>query len=138
MNEKVPGPTQVTKCKIRRLNSGILRIFKLREWNLNLNSSDCRASKIICNDSNLDAIPWKLNIENPRFSICVSVWVGRNPPTNLSYGSKDAQENFISFDTNLDSIPWELNSGNQRSSICVGVWVGGHLPFIWIIWKVSF
>ena len=104
MNEKVPGPTQVTKCKIRRLNSGILRIFKLREWNLNLNSSDCRASKIICNDSNLDAIPWKLNIENPRFSICVSVWVGRNPPTNLSYGSKDAQENFISFDTNLMGV----------------------------------
>ena len=34
-----------------RLNSGIFRIFELREWDLNLNSSDYRASKIIFNDT---------------------------------------------------------------------------------------
>jgi len=34
-----------------RLNSGIFRIFELSELNLNLNGSDCRASKIICNDT---------------------------------------------------------------------------------------
>ena len=32
-----------------RLNSGIFCNFEPREWNLNLNSSDCRASKIIFN-----------------------------------------------------------------------------------------
>ena len=40
-------------------------------------------------------------IENELFSICVGVWVGGHIPTNVSYESKDAQENSTSFDTNL-------------------------------------
>jgi len=36
---------------IFRLNSGIFRIFELSKLNLNLNSSDRRASKIIFNDT---------------------------------------------------------------------------------------
>ena len=58
---------------IIRLNFGIFMIFEPSERNLNLNTSDCRASKMILNDTNLDPIPWELNIENPRFSIGVGV-----------------------------------------------------------------
>ena len=39
------------------LNSGIFTIFELSELNFNLNSSDCRARKIISNDTKLEAIP---------------------------------------------------------------------------------
>ena len=39
-----------------RLNTGIIRIFELIAWNLNLGNSDCRASKIIKNDTKLEPI----------------------------------------------------------------------------------
>ena len=69
---------------IDRLNSGIFRIFELGGWNLNLNSSDCGASKIIWNDIKLERIPWVLIIENRLCSICVGVWVGGHHPTDFS------------------------------------------------------
>ena len=37
--------------------------------------SDCRASKIIWNDTKLEPVSWVLNIENHLFSIYVGVWV---------------------------------------------------------------
>ena len=74
-----------------RLNSGILRIFELGEWNLNLNSSDCRASKIIYNDIKLEPISWELNLKNRLFNFCAGVCVGGHRPTNFSHISKDAQ-----------------------------------------------
>ena len=43
--------TSSVSDQMHRLNSGIFRIFELREWSLNLNSSDCRASKIIFGDT---------------------------------------------------------------------------------------
>ena len=67
---------------------------------MNLNSSDCRASKIIQNDTKLDPISWEPNIENEIFIFCVGVWVGGHPPANFSYISKDAQLNSTSFDIN--------------------------------------
>ena len=36
-------------------------------------TSDCRASKIIWNDTKLNPIFWKLNAENPLFNFCVGV-----------------------------------------------------------------
>ena len=56
-----------------RLNTGNFRIFEPSEWNLNLNSSDCRASKIIYNDTKLEPISWELNLKNPLFNFCVGV-----------------------------------------------------------------
>ena len=56
-----------------RFNSGIFRIFDPREWNLNLKSSDCRASKIVSNDTKLQPISWYLKIENRLFNFCVGV-----------------------------------------------------------------
>ena len=53
--------------------------------------SDCRASKIICNDTELEPIPWVLNIENPFLKLCVGAWVGEHRPATFCYGSKDAQ-----------------------------------------------
>ena len=73
-----------------RLNSGIYRIFELSVRNLNLKSLDCRASKIISNDTKLEEIPWELDVENPLFNFCVGVWVGGHPPANFSHASKDA------------------------------------------------
>ena len=61
---------------IDRLNSGIFRISDPRKLNLNLKCSDCRAFRIIWNDTKLGPISWQLNIENTLFSICVGVWVG--------------------------------------------------------------
>ena len=55
---------------------------------MNLNSSDCRASKTFSNDTKLETIPWELDIENPLFNLCVGVWVGGHPPANLSHTSK--------------------------------------------------
>ena len=83
---------------MNRLNSGIFGIFKLSAFKLNLKSSDCRASKIIQNDTKLEPIPWELNMENQLFGFCVGVWVGGHHPTNFSHISKDAQENSTSFD----------------------------------------
>ena len=70
---------------IYRLNSGIFRIFELRDWNLNLNNWDCRASKIIWNDTNAEQISWEINIENSIFIFCVGVWVGGYPRKTHSY-----------------------------------------------------
>ena len=63
-------------CHIARLNSGNLRTF---ECNLNLNSSDCRALKIIFNDTKLESISWELNIINRLLDFCVGVLVGGHP-----------------------------------------------------------
>ena len=82
---------QIITLFIRRLNSGIFRIFDPREWNLNLNSSDCRASKIIWNVTKLGPISWELNIEYPIFNFCVGVWVGEHHRANFSHKPKDAQ-----------------------------------------------
>ena len=49
---------------IGRLNSGIFRIFNLRVWNLDLTSSDCRASVIIWNDTEPDAVSRDSRREN--------------------------------------------------------------------------
>ena len=68
-----------------RLNSGIFRIFELRDWNLNLNNWDCRASKIIWNDTKAEQISWEINIENSIFIFCVGVWVGGYPRKTHSY-----------------------------------------------------
>ena len=56
-----------------RLNSGNIRICDPREWNLNLNSSDCSASKIISNDKQLETNSWEVKIENPFLNFCVGV-----------------------------------------------------------------
>ena len=61
------------RTTINRLNSGIFRIFEPSLGNFNLNGSDCRASKIIWNDTKLEAIPWEFNVENPLFNFCVGV-----------------------------------------------------------------
>ena len=58
---------------IDRLNSGNFMIFEPSEWILNLNSSDCRASKIISNDTKLEPISWEFDIENPFFDFCVGL-----------------------------------------------------------------
>ena len=84
-----------------RLNSGNFGIFQLSFWNLSLNSSDCRASKIIQKDTKLETISLELNAENPLFNICVGVWVRGQDAANFSHVSKDAQENSTSFDTNV-------------------------------------
>ena len=67
---------------------------------MNLNSSDCRASKIIFNDSKLEPISWELNVGNQLLNFCVGVGVGGHDATNFTCISKDAQENSTSFDTN--------------------------------------
>ena len=89
--------------EIVRLNSGIFRILELSELNLNLNSLDCKASKIISNDTPLEPISWELNVGNQCFNFCVGVGVGGQDATNFSHISKDAQENSTSFDTNCMS-----------------------------------
>ena len=58
---------------IWRLNFGILMIFEPSERNLNLNASDCRASKILPNETKLEAISWELVFGNPIFNFCVGV-----------------------------------------------------------------
>ena len=47
-----------------RLNSGIFMIFEPWKRNLNLNAWDCRASKIIRNDSKLEPISWERRKSN--------------------------------------------------------------------------
>jgi len=87
-----------------RLNSGNFRIFQPCEWNLNLNSSDCRASKIIYNDIKLEPISWELNLKNPVLNTCVGVSVGGHPRANFSHTAKDAQNNSTSVDPNLMTV----------------------------------
>ena len=89
---------------IGRLNSGNFRIFEPCEWNLNLNSSDCRASKIIYNDIKLEPISWELNLKNPVLNTCVGVSVGGHPRANFSHTAKDAQNNSTSVDPNLMTV----------------------------------
>ena len=74
--------------------------------NINLNTLDCRASKIIKNDTNF------LGNENPILNFYVGIWVGGHPPANVSHGSKGAQEKFTSFDAH--DIP---AAGRGKSSI---------------------
>ena len=78
-------------------NPGIQRFVNTREWNLNMKYSDCRASKIIWNDTKLGPVFLELNIENTLLSICVGVSVGGHLPTNFLY----ARENFTSFEINI-------------------------------------
>ena len=59
-----------------RLNSQNFRILEFGEWNFNLKSSDCRALKIIWNDTKLEWISWILNIKNTLFKFCVGVLEG--------------------------------------------------------------
>ena len=54
-----------------RLNPGIFGFFGPSEWILNMKSSDCKASKIIFNDTKVEAIFWELNIVNVLFNFCV-------------------------------------------------------------------
>ena len=51
-------------------------IFEPSERNLNLNASDCRASKVIPNDTELETISWELVFANPIVNFCVGVGVG--------------------------------------------------------------
>lgn len=85
--ERVPTLASST---ITRLNSGIFSIFELSLWTLNLNSSKCKTSKIITNDTELELFFWELNIENPFLSFCVGVWLGghQNVLLNHFYLSK--------------------------------------------------
>ena len=66
-----------------RLNSGIFRIFEFSEWSLKLNSSDCRASKIIGNDTKVELISWEPNKENLFLNFCVGVCIGEHPPSSF-------------------------------------------------------
>ena len=61
---------------IHRLNSGIFETFELSAWNIYLNSSDCRASKIIKNDTKFEPISWELSSENSLLNLCVGESVG--------------------------------------------------------------
>ena len=70
---------------MNRLNLGIFRIFGLSTWNLNPNSSDCRAYKIIYNYTKLGPISWELNLKNQILNFCVGVGVGEHDATNFSY-----------------------------------------------------
>ena len=56
-----------------RLNSGIFMVFEPSEWNLILNSPDCRVSKSIWKDIKLGPISWEPNMENSLSSVCVGV-----------------------------------------------------------------
>ena len=44
-----------------------------------MNNWDCRASKILWNDTKAEPISWEINIENSIFNFCVGVWVGEYP-----------------------------------------------------------
>ena len=58
---------------IIRLNSGIFRIFELSAYKLNPIRSDCRASKIILNDTRVEPISWEPKREYPLFTFDVGV-----------------------------------------------------------------
>ena len=54
-------------------------------WNSDyLNSSDCRAWKLISNDFKLEPISWELNLKNQLFNFCVGFWVGGHLRANFS------------------------------------------------------
>ena len=77
---------QLKNVTMVRLNSGIFGTFELSECNINLNSSGCRALKIIKNDTKLEPISWGPRSENPIFNFCVGVWVGGNPREVFLHG----------------------------------------------------
>ena len=70
------------------------RIFEPSEWNLNLNRSDCIASKIIPNDTKLELTSLVLSIQNQTLNFCVGVCVcvGGHHRTNFSYRPKYSPE----------------------------------------------
>ena len=78
---------------IDKLNSGIFCSFDPREWNLNLNSSDCRALKSIKTIPNPDQFPenwkWKIHIKTFAWAFWAS-----NPTlsSNFSHRSKGAHK----------------------------------------------
>ena len=109
--------TKTSHCKLMSgLNSGILRIFELSEFHIKLNDSDCRAWKIISNDTLIEPISWELLVENQNFNLRVGVWVGGQPSTNFKYFFKDAQENPTSFATHYSRGRRGKNSivGNKK------------------------
>ena len=105
-----------------RLNSGTFWSFDLSKWKSNRTCSDCRASKIIANDTKPEPISLELNIENRIFNFCVGVWVGGHEATNFLHISKDAQENSTYFDTDVvtgsdrEKWFWMKNLSKIRSS----------------------
>ena len=66
----------ITGSTISRLNSGNFGIFYASESIYILNSSACRALKIISNDSKIGTISWDLKGENRCFNFCVGQNVG--------------------------------------------------------------
>ena len=68
---------------IYRLNSGNLGIFYFTELMINLDSSVCRAWKIISNDTKITMVPWESDIKNSFWNICVGVWVSGQPRANF-------------------------------------------------------
>ena len=62
-----------SKAHGSRSNSGIFGTFELSAWNIYLNSSGCRASKIVKNDTKFEPISWKFNSEIPILNFCVGV-----------------------------------------------------------------
>ena len=77
------------------MNPGNFWIFELSQENFNLDSSVCRASKSMSNDTKHEPVYWKLHVENSLLKFCVGVQIGGHP-TNFT-----KWENFISFDTNI-------------------------------------
>ena len=86
---------------IPRLNSGIFRIFNLRVWNLDLTSSDCRASEIIWNDTEPDAVSWESRRENSIFNFRVGKTVCGHRPASLNLFYDGVFLNLQHFDTKL-------------------------------------
>ena len=84
-----------------RLNSGIYRIFNLRVWNLDLTSSDCRASEIIWNDTEPDAVSWESRRENSIFNFRVGKTVCGHRPASLNLFYDGVFLNLQHFDTKL-------------------------------------
>ena len=58
------------------MNLEIFTNLEHSELNLNLDSSDYKASKIIENDTGVEPISWELNVENRLLNLRVGVWVG--------------------------------------------------------------
>merc|ERR1711990_1084816 len=75
-------------------NSGNFRIFEPSEWNLNLNSSDCRASKIIYSDTKLEPISWELNLKNRLFYAKLRFFTGFSPFSDFMLALEKKDESF--------------------------------------------
>ena len=73
--------TKINTLPIIRLNPGILRIFELSKWKVNLNGSDFRASKMISNDTEPEPISCETNIKNLIFKLlrgCRRRWASQS------------------------------------------------------------